>query len=97
MSSQPKQKIINAKISSQSATIEAARTKPTLIVDKIANQDVKDLGKSLELARVYGPTEGLYLPESNTCDMFCEWFLRKTIAGGTCKLTYQFLADDSTF
>jgi hypothetical protein len=86
-----KTKDYNALISSQSATIEAARTKPTLIVDKFANQDVKDLGKSIELARVYGPTGGLVLPESITpVTCFATGFYVKLVAGGTCKLTYQF-------
>jgi hypothetical protein len=87
-----KTKDYNALISSQSATIEGARTKPTLIVDKFANQDVKDLGKSIELARVYGPTGGLVLPESITpATCFATGFYVKLVTGGTCKLTYQFL------
>jgi hypothetical protein len=87
-----KTKDYNALISSQSATIEGARTKPTLIVDKFANQDVKDLGKSIELARVYGPTGGLVMPESITpVTCFATGFYVKLVAGGTCKLTYQLL------
>jgi hypothetical protein len=86
-----KTKDYNALVSSQSATIEAARFKPTLIVDKFANQDVKDLGKSIELARVYGPTGGLVMPESITpATCFATGFYVKLVAGGTCKLTYQF-------
>jgi hypothetical protein len=87
----PKTKDYNARIISQSATIEAARFKPTLIVDKFPNQDVKDLGKSIELARVYGPTGGLVMPESITpVTCFATGFYVKLVAGGTCKLTYQF-------
>lgn len=85
-----------ARISSQSATIEAARIKPTLIVEKIANQDVKDLGKSIELTRVYGPTGGLVLPESITpVTCYTTGFFVKLVAGGTCKLTYQFPASST--
>jgi len=87
----PKTKDYNARVISQSATIESARFKPTLIVDKFANQDVKDLGKSIELARVYGPTGGLVLPESITpVTCFVTGFYVKLVTGGTCKLTYQF-------
>jgi hypothetical protein len=79
-----------AKISSQSATITAARTKPTLAIGKIVNQDVKDLGKSIEIGGVYGASEGWVLPQSATPTIcFASGFYVKLIAGGTCKLTYQ--------
>jgi hypothetical protein len=79
-----------AKTSSQSVTITAARTKPTLTVDKIANQDVKDLGKSIDIGRVYSASEGWVLPQSATPTIcFASGFFVKLIAGGTCKLTYQ--------
>ena len=85
-----------ARVSSQSATIGAARAKPTLIVEKIANQDVKDLGKSIELIRVYGPTGGIILPESITpVTCFAIGFYVKLVAGGTCQLTYQFQATNN--
>jgi hypothetical protein len=91
-----KTKDYNARISSQSATILAARIKPTLIVEKIPNQDVKDLGKSIELVRVYGPTGGVVLPESITpVTCFAIGFYVKLVAGGTCKLTYQFSATNT--
>ena len=92
-----------AKTSSQSVTITAARIKPTLTVDKIANQDVKDLGKSIEIGRVYSVSEGWVLPQSATPTIcFASGFFVKLIAGGTCKLTYQtaatstYLASDLT-
>ena len=79
-----------AKTSSQSVTITAARIKPTLTIDKIANQDVKDLGKSIEIGRVYSASEGWVLPQSATPTIcFASGFFVKLIAGGTCKLTYQ--------
>ncbi len=79
-----------AKTSSQSVTITAARVKPALTIDKIANQDVKDLGKSIEIGRVYSASEGYVFPVTltpSTC--FASGFYVKLIAGGTCKLTYQ--------
>ena len=79
-----------ARVSNQSATIESARVKPALIAEKVINQDVKNLGKSIELTRVYGPTGGIVLPASitpSTCSAI--GFFVKLIAGGTCKLTYQ--------
>jgi hypothetical protein len=79
-----------AKTSSQSVTITAARIKPTLNVFSIANQDVKDLGKSIEIGRVYSASEGWVLPQSATPTIcFASGFYVKLIAGGTCKLTYQ--------
>jgi hypothetical protein len=79
-----------AKTSSQSATITAARIKPTLTLEKIANQDVKDLGKSIALGQVYTVSEGYVLPLSPTPTVcFADGFYVKLIAGGTCKLTYQ--------
>lgn len=88
--STPKTKDYLAKTSSQSVTITAARIKPTLTIDKIANQDVKDLGKSIEIGRVYSASEGWVLPQSATPTIcFASGFYVKLIAGGTCKLTYQ--------
>ncbi len=79
-----------AKTSSQSVTITAARIKPTLVIDKITNQDVKDLGKSIQTAQVYSASEGWVLPQSATPTIcFASGFFVKLIAGGTCKLTYQ--------
>ena len=85
-----------AKSSSQSVTITAARIKPTLTIDKIANQDVKDLGKSIEIGRVYSASEGWVLPQSATPTIcFASGFYVKLIAGGTCKLTYQTAANST--
>ncbi len=79
-----------AKTNSQSATITAARIKPTLNVFSVINQDVKDIGKSIEIGRVYSVSEGWVLPQSATPTIcFASGFYVKLIAGGTCKLTYQ--------
>ena len=80
----------------QSVTISSARIKPTLLLNKITNQDVKDLGKSIDIGRVYSTAEGYVLPLSvtpSTC--LASGFFVKLIAGGTCKLTYQTAANSS--
>jgi hypothetical protein len=101
--STPKTKDYLSKTTNIVATITSARIKPTLTIEKIANQDVKDLGKSIEIGRVYSASEGWVLPVSvtpSTC--FANGFYVKLVAGGTCKLTYQtaansnFLASDLT-
>jgi hypothetical protein len=86
----PKTKDYVAKAISQTVTITAARIKPTLTIEKIANQDVKDLGKSIEIGRVYSASEGWVLPQSATPTIcFASDFFVKLIASGVCKLTYQ--------
>jgi hypothetical protein len=88
--STPKTKDYLAKTSSQSVTITAARIKPALVMNKIANQDVKDLGKSIDIGWVYSASEGWLSPSSATPSVcFATGFFVKLIAGGTCKLTYQ--------
>ena len=79
-----------AKTSSQSVTITAARAKPTLTIEKVANQDVKDLGKSILVGRVLDAMGGFVLPVSTTPSICLGTaYSVKLIAGGTCKLTYQ--------
>jgi hypothetical protein len=74
----------------QTVTITSARIKPTLIIEKIPNQDVKDLGKSIEFGRFYTPTDGYIVPQSLTPSVcFASGFFVKLISGGTCKLSYQ--------
>jgi hypothetical protein len=76
--------------------IQSARIMPTLAINKITNQDVKDLGKSIEIGRVYSPSEGWVLPQSATpMTCFAIGFYVKLIAGGTCKLTYQTAATET--
>jgi hypothetical protein len=86
---------------SQTVNIVGARLKPELIIGKIAAQDVKDLGKSIEIFQVYSVSEGYVFPVTLTPAVcYASSFYVKLIAGGTCKLTYQsaanteFLASD---
>jgi hypothetical protein len=75
---------------SKTETISGARIKPDLVLGKIANQDVKDLGKSIEIFQVYSVSEGYVFPITLTPSVcYASGFYVKLIAGGTCKLTYQ--------
>jgi hypothetical protein len=88
--STPKTKDYVAKSASFSATVTAARVKPSLLLEKVANQDVKDLGKSIEVGRVFDASGGYVLPISITPTIcFATAYSVKLVAGGTCKLTYQ--------
>jgi hypothetical protein len=79
-----------AKVSNQSVTISAARIKPELTMDKIANQTAKDLPKLVEIFRVYSASEGYVLPKSATPEVcFPTGFFVRIISGGTCTITYQ--------
>ena len=79
-----------AKEVSQNVTISAARIKPELAVEKIANQTAKDLPKSVEIFRVYSASEGYVFPQSTT-PAVCSGsgFFVRIVGGGTCTLTYQ--------
>jgi hypothetical protein len=99
--STPKTNDYNEKKINQSVTITSARIKPTLTLNKISNQDVKDLGKFIDIGRVYSAADGYLLPLSATpATCLASGFFAKLVAGGTCKLTYQteanasFLASD---
>jgi hypothetical protein len=84
------------KISNQSATITAARVKPILNIEKIANQTSKDLPKTIEIFRVYSPAEGYVLPQSVTpVTCIANGFFIRLISGGTCTLTFQTAATSS--
>jgi hypothetical protein len=88
--STPKTRDYLARSVNLSTTVTSARVKSILNVEKIANQDIKDLGKSIELVRVYSAAEGWVLPASITPTVcFATSTFVKLIAGGTCKLTYQ--------
>jgi hypothetical protein len=70
--------------------IQSARIKSVLFISKIADQDVKDLGKSITISEVYSAAEGYILPKSITPSVcIASGFTVKLIAGGTCSLTYQ--------
>ena len=84
------------KISNQSATITTARVKPTLNVEKIANQTSKDLPKTIEIFRVYSAAEGWVNPQSITPETcVANGSFIRLISGGTCTLTYQTAATSS--
>jgi hypothetical protein len=88
--STPKTKDYASKVYNQTVTITSARTKPTLSVDKIADQASKEIGKSIDLGRVYNVAEGWILPVSSTPTVcYATGFFVKLISSGTCKLTYQ--------
>jgi hypothetical protein len=88
--STPKTNDYLAKVSNQTVTITAARTKPELVIDKIANQTAKDLPKLVEIFRVYSASEGYVLPQSTTpAACSSSGFYIKIVGGGTCTLTYQ--------
>jgi len=84
-----------------SLSITEARTKPQLVVEKIANQTGKDLPKSIELPKVYDANATWVQAESKT-PLVCQStaFYVRIVASGTCTLTYQtaatkqFLASD---
>jgi hypothetical protein len=90
-----------AKVSNQTVALTAARIKPELTIEKIANQTAKDLPKSVEIFRVYSVSEGFIMPKGVTPTVcFPSGFFVKIISGGTCTLTFQsnetasFLASD---
>jgi hypothetical protein len=85
-----KTKDYSAKVSNQSVTITAARIKPELTTDKIANQTAKDLPKFFDVFRVDSVSEGYVLPKSATPEVcFPIGFSIRIISGGTCTITYQ--------
>jgi hypothetical protein len=95
--STPKTADYLAKVSNQTVTVTAARIKPELTVEKIANQTARDLPKSIEILRVYSVSEGYVLPLSTTPSVcFASGFFVRIVGGGTCTLTYQ-TKETSTF
>jgi hypothetical protein len=88
--STPKTNDYLATVSNQTVTITAARIKPELVIDKIANQTAKDLPKSIEIFRVYSVSEGYIFPQSTTPSVCSgSGFFVRVVGGGTCTLTYQ--------
>jgi hypothetical protein len=86
----PKTNDYLATVSNEIVTITAARIKPELIIDKIANQTAKDLPKLVEIFRVYSASEGYVFPESTTPSVCSSTgFYVRIVGGGTCTLTYQ--------
>jgi hypothetical protein len=88
--STPKTNDYLSKASNQTVTIAAARIKPELILDKIANQTAKDLPKSVSIFQIYSASEGFVLPQSATPTVcFGNGLFVRIVSGGTCTLTYQ--------
>ncbi len=74
----------------QNVTITTARSKPELIVSTVANQTSKNLPKTVEIFRVYSPSETWVLPQSITSTVcIAAGFYVQIIGGGTCTLIYQ--------
>jgi hypothetical protein len=74
----------------QNVTITAARSKPELMVGTVANQTSKNLPKTVEIFRVYSPSETWVLPQATTPTVcIAAGFYVQIIGGGTCTLTYQ--------
>jgi hypothetical protein len=74
----------------QNVTITAARSKPELVVGTIASQTSKNLPKTIEIFRVYSPSETWVLPQATTPTVcIAAGFFVQIIGGGTCTLTYQ--------
>jgi hypothetical protein len=99
--STPKTADYQVRKSNQTVTITAARIKPNLAIEKIANQTAKDLPKSVEIFSIYSEAEGFVYPQSITPSVcFGIGFFVRIVSGGTCTLTYStketatFLASD---
>ena len=74
----------------QNVTITTARSKPELMVGTVANQTSKNLPKTVEIFRVYSPSETWVLPQATTPTVcIAAGFYVQIIGGGTCTLTYQ--------
>ena len=97
--STPRTKDYLAKSIYQSQSIADARKPATLFVEKIANQQAKNLPITLELPKVYssGLSAVEYIaPKSITPDI-CEvgGYILKIVSGGTCSITYKSLGNTS--
>jgi hypothetical protein len=80
----------------QVVTISAARSKPELVMNVIANQTAKSLPKTIEIFRVYSPTGVYVLPQATTPAVcIASGFYVQIVGGGTCTLTYQSAANTS--
>ena len=97
--STPRTKDYQSKSIYQSQAISAARAPVMLKVEKIANQQAKNLPITLELPKVYASAIGTVeyvIPKSTTPDI-CETggYILKIISGGTCSITYKSLGNTS--
>jgi len=97
--STPRTRDYQAKTIYQSQAVAGARMPATLFVEKIANQQAKNLPITLELPKVY--SSGLsavenVIPKSITPDI-CETggYVLKIVSGGTCLITYKSIGNTS--
>ena len=80
----------------QVVTISAARNKPELVMNTIANQTAKSLPKTIEIFRVVSPTGVYILPQATTPTVcIAMGFYVQIVGGGTCTITYQTEANSS--
>ena len=80
----------------QVVTITAARSKPELVMNTIANQTAKSLPKTIEIFRVVSSTGVYILPQATTPTVcIASGFYVQIVGGGTCTLTYQSEANTS--
>ena len=92
----PKTKDYIAKKYDGSVTVTAARIKPLLVVDKIADKLAADVGKVITLPSVYNFVGAPVLPISTTPQVCIPaGTYTKLVGTGTCTLTYQTDADDN--
>jgi hypothetical protein len=97
--STPRTRDYQAKTIYQSQAVAGARMPATLFVEKIANQQAKNLPITIELPKVY--SSGLsavenVIPKSITPDI-CETggYVLKIVSGGTCLITYKSIGNTS--
>ena len=78
------------KKSAQVVSILAARIKPALIIDKVANQTVTNFPKTIELPRVFTAAIGYVMPTNATPAVcYADGFFVRLITAGTCSVKYQ--------
>ena len=75
---------------SQIFEIKAARTKPTLVINKIENTTASNLPRLITLTTVYSSVSGFVVPKSETPSVCTAAGTSVRItSGGTCNISYQ--------
>ena len=75
---------------SQIFEIKAARTKPTLVINKIENTTASNLPRLITLTTVYSSVSGFVVPKSETPSVCTAAGTSVRItSGGTCSISYQ--------
>jgi hypothetical protein len=78
------------KKSTQVVSILSSRIKPSLIIDKVADQTVTTLPKTIELPRVFTAAIGYVMPTNATPEVcYADGFFVRLIMVGTCSVKYQ--------